>query len=106
MPFSKENAAQMGRKGGNATKAKHGREHFSKAGKAGVQAHIDKHFDGDREKFNEWLASVGRETYGRNYAEMGFTPKMADGVSIWQAIPHPSHVPEVYSDLIHPEGQA
>jgi hypothetical protein len=59
MKFSSANAQAMGRKGGNATLAAHGREHFRTIGKKGFQVTTDRHFDGDRRKHLNFLISRG-----------------------------------------------
>lgn len=46
--FTPDNAADMGRKGGLKTFEKYGRDHMCKIGKLGLQATVDKHYNGDR----------------------------------------------------------
>jgi len=45
--FTKDTAAALGRKGGQATAEKHGREHMRKIGRKGFHAVVRKHYGGD-----------------------------------------------------------
>jgi hypothetical protein len=51
--------ADAGRRGGNSTKARHGREHYVKAGKKGFLATVARHWQGDREGYLRWLRANG-----------------------------------------------
>ena len=39
--------------------------------RAGFQAMLNKHFDGDKAAFNAWFAQLGRYAYGLNYRRRG-----------------------------------
>ena len=59
MRFTSLNARAMGSKGGKATLATHGREHFRVIGRKGFQVTTDRHFDGDKRKHLNYLISRG-----------------------------------------------
>jgi general stress protein YciG len=48
MPFTRKTAKAMGRQGGRATVARHGREHMAEIGRRGFKATCQKHYGGDR----------------------------------------------------------
>jgi hypothetical protein len=56
----KMSKAEAGRKGGNTTKARHGREHFVRAGKLGFAAAARTHAAGNAKYNLEWLRSHGK----------------------------------------------
>jgi hypothetical protein len=55
----KMSKAEAGRKGGNTTKARHGREHFVAAGRKGFLATVARHWQGDREGYLRYLRANG-----------------------------------------------
>ena len=46
--FTRDTAADFGRRGGQATVKRHGRQHMSEIGKAGFEAMVQKYWNGDR----------------------------------------------------------
>lgn len=59
-PPRKLTPAEAGRLGGNQTKARHGREHFVRAGKLGFAASAKAHAAGNRKYNLEWLRARGK----------------------------------------------
>jgi general stress protein YciG len=57
--FTTETAAAMGRKGGQATMARHGRAHMARIGARGFAATVRKHYGGDRQRYLEVLRERG-----------------------------------------------
>jgi general stress protein YciG len=50
---------ERGRKGGLATRQRHGREHFVQAGKKGFMVTVARHWAGDRESYLRYLHECG-----------------------------------------------
>lgn len=48
--FTPDNAAQYGQRGGLRTFERHGREHMRTIGRLGLQATVERHYDGDRRR--------------------------------------------------------
>ena len=61
--FTKENAREMGSKGGRATVRKHGKQHMSQIGKAGKNRVVELYFDGDEAAFINWFTELGLYNY-------------------------------------------
>ena len=59
MRFTSANAKAMGRRGGNATLAAHGRDHFRTIGRKGFQVTTDRYFEGDKRKHLNYLIQKG-----------------------------------------------
>jgi hypothetical protein len=57
--FTKETAAAMGRKGGQATHQKHGHKHMSKIGARGFWATVVKHWHGDARAYVNYIIALG-----------------------------------------------
>jgi general stress protein YciG len=57
--FTRENAAAMGRKGGQATAQRHGREHMRQIGRLGFRATVKRHYGGDARAYINRLISLG-----------------------------------------------
>jgi hypothetical protein len=57
MRFNRRNAKAVGRKGGLATVARHGRPHMQAIGRRGFQTTTDRHYGGDRRRhLNDLIA--------------------------------------------------
>jgi hypothetical protein len=57
MRFDISNAAELGRKGGRTTLARHGVEHFRAIGRKGFEATTNRHYAGDRRRhLNDLIA--------------------------------------------------
>lgn len=69
--FTKENAAEHGRKGGRTTVQRHGRQHMSKIGRKGFKTTTERHFQGNRKLHLAWLVESSAYQYfavlGQNY---------------------------------------
>lgn len=59
MPFTKENAAQLGRKGGQATAKKYGKKYMKRIAKKGFWSRVNKHFNGNARAYTNWFIAVG-----------------------------------------------
>jgi hypothetical protein len=57
--FTSATAASFGQRGGQTTVKRHGRAHMSKIGKAGFEATVQKHWQGNREAFLRRLKELG-----------------------------------------------
>ena len=57
--FTTDTAAQFGQRGGTTTVQRHGRAHMSKIGKAGFEATVHKHWNGNREACLRRLKELG-----------------------------------------------
>src|SRR5690554_1408054 len=82
---------EIGRKGGLATVAKHGREHMSRIGHRGYLVTTCRYFLGNDQLHNRWLATMGLHNYWR---QSGLPMKHdQDGNPIWPEEPpiHPAH---------------
>ena len=58
--FTKDTAAAMGRKGGQATAERHGRDHMARIGRQGFAATVRKHWRGDRAAYLAHLRERGQ----------------------------------------------
>jgi len=74
--------------GGLATYAKYGSDHFRQIGRRGYESMVERHFDGDQDAANAWLAAKGRYVADETYRRWGLG-KFADPG------PHPAHCQEV-----------
>lgn len=61
--FTKENARELGTKGGRANVAKHGRSHMSNIGRKGFESTTKRYFQGSEHLHKQWLADEGRYQY-------------------------------------------
>jgi general stress protein YciG len=59
MAFTRENAQALGRRGGETTNSRHGRDHYRQAGALGFTATVEKHWHGDRERYTAFLRDKG-----------------------------------------------
>lgn len=57
--------------GGLAVVAKYGTDHMSKIGRKGYETTVRRHFDGDYEAANRWLAAKGRFVTDEGYRRLG-----------------------------------
>lgn len=57
--FGRDHYRELGRRGGTQTKAKHGVDHLRRAGRKGYHALVEKYFDGDEEAFRKWFVTAG-----------------------------------------------
>src|SRR5688572_29353551 len=57
--FTKDNAKAHGQKGGQATKTRHGRAHYQRAGAIGFQVTVERHWHGDRAAYTAYLREKG-----------------------------------------------
>lgn len=70
--------------GGLAVVAKYGAEHMAEIGRKGYEATVQKHFNGDREAANRWLAAKGQFIIDEGYRALGLGKFRDPG-------PHPAH---------------
>lgn len=92
MSRNKEYYRQLGRKGGLATVAKHGRRHMSQIGRRGFEATTELYFDGDEELHKRFLARMGQHVY---WVSTSIPMKWTrNGRPLWpERMPvHPAHV--------------
>lgn len=92
MPFTKQNASGLGRRGGQSTVAKHGNDHMKQIAKKGFEATTKKYFHGSRTAHIIFLRELGAWAY---FQMTQITMKRdADGRGIWpEAKPtHPAHL--------------
>ena len=81
--MTRSDAARLG---GRAVVAKYGRQHMATIGRRGYEATVNRHFNGDEQAANQWLAKKGRYaadkdvTYGQVFPDPG---------------PHPAHQPDI-----------
>ncbi|MBK8255629.1 MAG: hypothetical protein IPK82_23565 [Polyangiaceae bacterium] len=91
--FTKDNARQHGRKGGQRTPERHGRAHFQRIGRAGFQSTTEKYFDGDEQKHKQFLAELGGFHY---WLQTNVAMKHdRDGRPMWRRPQHPAHRNEI-----------
>lgn len=57
--FTTETAATFGKRGGDTTVERHGRDHMSQIGKRGFEATVQKHWNGNREACLRRLKELG-----------------------------------------------
>lgn len=93
MKFTKENAAELGRRGGQATVAKHGNEHMQEIGRKGFVATTKRYFHGSEFSHIRFLINMGKWCY----FQMSNLPmkRGPDGQPIWpeEKPTHPAHIP-------------
>lgn len=90
--FTRDNAKEHGRKGGQTTAQRHGREHMKKIAKAGFRATTKKHFHGSEFTHIRFLQELGKWVY---WKMTGLSPKYGpDGNPIWpiEKPVHPAHL--------------
>lgn len=91
MKRPREYYQQIGRKGGQTTVQRHGRDHMSRIGKQGFQTTTNRHFQGQRSWHIAWLRVAGEHAY---WSSTGLPMKRdRDGRAIWpeDAPTHPAH---------------
>lgn len=57
--FTRAGAADYGRRGGRTTVQRHGNEHMRRIGARGFQATVERHWQGDRASFLDYLQRAG-----------------------------------------------
>jgi hypothetical protein len=77
--------------GGLAVYAKYGPDHMRRIGRRGYENMVKRHFSGDTEAANRWLASKGRYVGDETYRRRGLG-KFADPG------PHPAHLKQGVND--------
>lgn len=58
--YGREHMRAIGRRGGLATVAKHGRSYMSSIGGRGFEATVRRYWQGDKEAFKRWLVRAGQ----------------------------------------------
>lgn len=70
--------------GGLATYAKYGSDHMRRIGRRGYQSMVNRHFNGDQDAANKWLAAKGQYVADATYRRWGLGKFQDPG-------PHPAH---------------
>jgi general stress protein YciG len=60
MPFTRENASDLGRRGGQSTVARHGPLHMQVIGTAGQAAFFERFLGGDADLAQQYFSRLGR----------------------------------------------
>lgn len=82
---------ELGRRGGQATVAKHGPEHMREIGRRGFEVTTKRHFQGSKALHKRWLVECGTWAYW-NDTQLKMKRDF-DGRSIWpeNKPEHPAH---------------